>query len=389
MRILHTSDWHIGRKFNEVDLLPDQAVFGDWLLSFVAREAIDVVLVSGDIFDQATPRADAVRLAGEIFDRLGAQGTKVAIISGNHDSAERLNFVAGITAKAGLHIITERRVLREVTGPVTFGDDQGSSVQILAVPYLEPTRLIETDGAVATHQGVIEKALENGRGQLVDPARTIVMAHAFVAGGGVMSVDDMSSESERTLAVGGSALVDPNIFSDFGYVALGHLHRPQTVGSNHVVYSGSPLSYSFSEEHDKSVRVITVDKKISSEVVPIDVGRKVRTLIDTLDNLLTSSKYAGAESAFVRARLTDVDLQLGAMDRLQKRFPHTLLVDQSENRDAQARSVLVDPVTGEKRSPVDVVADYVSETFGDTADDSLRAFINEGINAALAMEDSQ
>jgi len=389
MRILHTSDWHIGRKFNEVDLLPDQAVFGDWLLSFVAREAIDVVLVSGDIFDQATPRADAVRLAGEIFDRLGAQGTKVAIISGNHDSAERLNFVAGITAKAGLHIITERRVLREVTGPVTFGDDQGSSVQILAVPYLEPTRLIETDGAVATHQGVIEKALENGRGQLVDPARTIVMAHAFVAGGGVMSVDDMSSESERTLAVGGSALVDPNIFSDFGYVALGHLHRPQTVGSNHVVYSGSPLSYSFSEEHDKSVRVITVDKKISSEVVPIDVGRKVRTLIDTLDNLLTSSKYAGAESAFVRARLTDVDLQLGAMDRLQKRFPHTLLVDQSENRVEQARSVLVDPVTGDKRSPVDVVADYVSETFGDSADDALRAFISEGINAALAMEDSE
>jgi exonuclease SbcD len=262
-------------------------------------------------------------------------------------------------------------------------------VQVLAVPYLEPTRLIETDGAVATHQGVIERALENGRGQLVDPARTIVMAHAFVAGGGVTSVDDMSSESERTLAVGGSALVDPNIFSDFGYVALGHLHRPQTVGSNHVVYSGSPLSYSFSEEHDKSVRVITVDKKISSEVVPIDVGRKVRTLTDTLDNLLTSSKYAGAEGAFVRARLTDVDLQLGAMDRLQKRFPYTLLVDQSENRGEQARSVLVDPVTGDKRSPVDVVADYVSETFGDSADDALRAFISEGINAALAMEDSE
>ena len=388
MRILHTSDWHIGRKFNEVDLLPDQAVFSDWLLSFVAREAIDVVLVSGDIFDQATPRADAVRLAGEIFDRLGSLGTKVAIISGNHDSAERLNFVAGITAKAGLHIITERRVLREVTGPVTFVDDRGVSVQVLAVPYLEPTRLIETDGAVATHQGVIEKALENGRGQLVDPARTIVMAHAFVAGGGVAAAGDMQSESERTLAVGGSALVDPRIFRDFGYVALGHLHRPQTVGSEHVVYSGSPLSYSFSEEHDKSVRVITVDKKISTEVVPIDAGRKVRTLTDTLDNLLSSSKYIDAEDAFVRARLTDVDLQLGAMDRLQNRFPHTLLVDQSENRGEQARSVLVDRVTGEKRSPVDVVADYVSETFGDT-DDSLRAFINEGINAALAMEDSQ
>ncbi|MEI7624406.1 MAG: exonuclease SbcCD subunit D [Actinomycetes bacterium] len=388
MRILHTSDWHIGRKFNEVDLLGDQAVFGDWLLSFVANEAIDVVLVSGDIFDQATPRADAVRLAGEIFDRLGALGTKVAIISGNHDSAERLNFVAGITAKAGLHIITERRVLREVTGPVTFVDGEGNSVQILAVPYLEPTRLIETDGAVATHQGVIEKALENGRSQLVDPARTIVMAHAFVAGGGVETADDMSSESERTLAVGGSALVNPKIFSDFGYVALGHLHRPQTVGSEHVVYSGSPLSYSFSEEHDKSVRVITVDKKILSEVVPIDVGRKVRTLTDTLDNLLKNTKYESAKDAFVRARLTDVDLQLGAMDRLQKRFPFTLLVEQSENRSEQALSVLIDPVTGEKRSPEDVVADYVSETFGDTADDALRAFINEGINAALAMEDS-
>ena len=380
MRLLHTSDWHIGRRFNDQDLLPDQAEFGDWLVSLVRDEDIDAVLISGDIFDRANPTGDAVAVAGMILERVVDTGADVVMISGNHDSAERLGFVSSLTAKGGLHIVTEKRSLVDIQGHVRLEGCNDDSIDILAIPFLEPSRITDLAGAQLTHEAVVSRTLEILKDRVDDPSSTIVMAHAFVTNGAVVT-----SESERTLAVGGIDTIATSVFDGFGYVALGHLHRPQTVGSESIVYSGSTLAYSFSEEHEKSVRLVSTDDGFQTLIIPITTGRPVRTLEDSLDRLLHSTKYIDAEGSWVRAKLTDESLQLGAMDRLRTRFPWLLRLDQSTALTVQAGPTLR-TVTGEARPPQDIVNDYVSDTFGDELSTSISEFIQESVNSAFSEE---
>jgi exonuclease SbcD len=380
MRLLHTSDWHIGRRFNDQDLLPDQAKFGDWLVSLVREEDIDAVLISGDIFDRANPTGDAVSVAGIILERIVDSGADVVMISGNHDSAERLGFVSSLTAKGGLHIVTEKRSLLDIEGHVRLTGRNDDSIDILAIPFLEPSRITDPAGAQLTHEAVVSRTLEILKDRVDDPSSTIVMAHAFVTNGAVVT-----SESERTLAVGGIDTIPTSVFDGFGYVALGHLHRPQTVGSESIAYSGSPLAYSFSEEHEKSVRLVSTDVGIQTSIIPITTGRPVRTLEDSLDRLLHSTKYIDAEGSWVRAKLTDESLQLGAMDRLRTRFPWLLRLDQSTALTVQVGPTLR-TVTGEARPPQDIVNDYVSDTFGDELSMSISEFIQESVNSAFSEE---
>lgn len=355
MRLLHTSDWHIGRKFEEVDLLPAQRQFGDWFVELAIAEKIDVVLLAGDIFDRATPKAEAVDLVDDILNRLKFAGIATVAISGNHDSAERLNFGARFMAEADLHIRAERPDIPDIGHPVRITRSSGESIEILPLPYLDPQRVFMTDGLERRHDTVLQAVIEQQRAKLADPKRTIVMGHAFVVGG-------EGSDSERQLTVGGTGQVPASLFRDFGYVALGHLHRPQMVGEEHIVYSGSPMAYSFSEEHAKSMRIITVGESITSEIVPVEVGRKVVTLSDTLDNLLVSSKYDEHKESFVKARLTDPDVQIGVMERLRLRFPHILNAEQT-CLTQQGRVSATEVRHSSRTTPADIVDRYLEETF--------------------------
>lgn len=392
MRILHTSDWHIGKKWNERDLLADQAAFADWLVDLVEQESIDAVLLSGDVFDRSNPAADAFDLTGETLERLVDTGATVIMISGNHDSAERLRFGAGIARRGGLHTITERRELLAIDGVVRVPRRDGDAhIDVVAIPYLEPSRLHDVAGAERTHQAVIERYLAEVTPTLDDPSRTIVMGHAFVVGGGE---ERKVASSERPLGVGssdgvgGAGAVRAEVFDAFGYVALGHLHRPQLVGSDSVVYSGSPLAYSFSEEDPKSVRLITVgDTGITSETIDVGVGRAVRTLTGTLQELLDSAGFADAENAFVRAILTDTTVQLGAMDALRQRFPHILALDH-RRAETEQRTAVVRTTDREARSPIDIVDDYVAETFGDDVDEAMTELIHDAVTTALHAQDA-
>jgi exonuclease SbcD len=221
MRILHTSDWHIGRIWNQVDLLDVQCQFGKWLRDVVATEHIDAVLVAGDVFDTARPRAEAVSVADEIFTNLAAVRATIVVISGNHDSADGLRFGSRFMAGGGLHIRTERADLTALGAPITLTSSTGDSVEVVCLPFLEPNRVdLTAEQGDRTHENVLRVALEHQRTMVVDPSRTIVMAHAFVGGG-------KTSESERQLvSVGGTGMVNHRLFDGFGYVALGHLHRP-------------------------------------------------------------------------------------------------------------------------------------------------------------------
>jgi len=257
VRLIHTSDWHLGRSFHQVGLLGAQAAFVDHLVEVVRAESVDAVLVSGDVYDRAMPAPDTVALLSEAVTRLVDAGAAVVLSSGNHDSAIRLGFASDLLSRAGLHI---RSRLDTVGDPVLVG-----GVAVYPLPYLEPALVSEPLGAPErTHAGVLAAAMDRVR---ADVARrgggpSVVMAHAFVSGGA-------TSDSERDISVGGVSAVHPRTFSGVDYVALGHLHGRQCVEES-VRYSGSPLALSFSEaRHTKGSWLVDLgsDGRFSTEPV--------------------------------------------------------------------------------------------------------------------------
>jgi DNA repair protein SbcD/Mre11 len=324
MRIIHTSDWHLGRRFEREPLVDDQLAFLQWLAGLVADRQIDLVIVAGDIYDRSQPAEDAVALLDQGLDSLRAAGAEVALISGNHDSARRLGFGAARQALGGVHVFAD-----EHAPPVpTVLTAAGEHIALVAVPFLDPHVVSspgpDDDGPTrpASHQSVLADALDAGRRSLamLDPMPSIAICHAWVSGAGL-------SDSERTLAIGGADQVDPAVLAGFDYVALGHLHRPQRIGgSESVAYSGSPLPYSFSEDHPKSVRMleITGGHLVGVCTVPVPVGRKVVTLTGTLEGLLSDPSHDRFTDRWVAARLTDDTVQTQPMERLRGRFPHAV-----------------------------------------------------------------
>jgi DNA repair protein SbcD/Mre11 len=312
VRILHTSDWHLGRSFHRVGLLDAQAAFVDHLVEVVRSESVDAVLVAGDVYDRAMPSPDTVTLLSDTLRRLVDAGARVILSSGNHDSAIRLGFAADLLERAGLHIRTR---LDTIGVPVMLGD-----VAVYPLPYLEPTTAAEPLGAdEATHAGVLRAAMARvDADRRRRKGRSVVMAHAFVTGGA-------TSESERDISVGGVSAVHPDVFAGVDYAALGHLHGPQRI-SETVRYSGSPVALSFGEaDHTKGSWLVDLTASgVSVEAVQAPVAKRLVRLRGTLQELLDDPRHAPAESAWCQVTLTDPTRPLGAMERLQRRFPGTL-----------------------------------------------------------------
>ncbi len=383
MLILHTSDWHIGRRFERESLEADQRAFLGWLAEEVQAREIDLVIVAGDIYDRSLPAEEAVTLLDEGLELLRAAGAEVALISGNHDSARRLGFGARRQARGGVHVFTDDLSDPE---PFVFTASDGESVAILAVPFLDPSTVRRPadapDGAhrSRTHQHVLEDALAAGRRALAElpPLPAIAVAHAFVAG-------SATSESEKTLAIGGSDQVDADVFAGFSYVALGHLHRPQIVRAEDGVlaYSGSPLPYSFSETGPKSVRLLEIvgGELIVHDPVAVPVGRPVVTLTDTLENLCTDGRYQEYVDHWVAAELTDTSVQVGAMDQLRQRFPHAVRVRYSERSGGPLE--LVDSERIERRTPEENVLDFLAQLLDRPPADGERTLVHAAIEATV------
>ena len=376
MRLVHTSDWHFGKRFLENDMLPLQARFCDWIVQLVRSESIDCVLVSGDVYDRANPKDDAIDLLDDVLHRINDAGASIVLISGNHDSAERLHFGTRFMTGSGLHIRTERRDIGVIGAPVTISNLKGDEVEILPLPYLDPERVALQAGMIRDHASVLRAVIDNQIQQLKDPSRAIAMSHAFVVGGS-------TSDSERNLTIGGTGAVPVSLFDDFGYVALGHLHRPQELGDGRLVYSGTPMPYSFSEEHEKSLRILDVDNRgITATAIPSDVYRPVTTITGTIDELITSSEFKTHTESFVRARVTDSNFQVGAMDRLRARFPHILEMEQT-SLSAQGAIDVERLKELARRSEEDVVREYVSETWPDGLDKFESKFLDDSLADAL------
>ncbi|MEU5582414.1 exonuclease SbcCD subunit D [Streptomyces huasconensis] len=319
MRLLHTSDWHLGRSFHRVNMLDAQAAFIGHLVSTVRERDVDAVVVSGDVYDRAVPPLAAVELFDDALHRLADLGVPTVMISGNHDSARRLGVGAGLIDRAGIHLRTDPAACAE---PVLLTDRHGD-VAFYGLPYLEPALVKDEFGvAKAGHEAVLAAAMDRVRADLADRApgtRSVVLAHAFVSGGQV-------SDSERDITVGGVAAVPAAVFEGVDYAALGHLHGSQTLGPR-VRYSGSPLPYSFSEaDHRKSMWLVDLgpEGQIEAERVDCPVPRALARLRGTLDDLLADPALARHEEAWVEATLTDAVRPDDPMARLCARFPHTL-----------------------------------------------------------------
>ena len=344
------------------------------MLAIVKTEAIDVVLIAGDIFDKSTPSEDSINLVDEILVSLLEVGVSVVVISGNHDSAGRLNFCSKAMENAGLYIRTEQRNLSDIGAPIHL-EKNGESVSIIPIPYLDPQRVIEIGEAERSHGGLIDEILKIRIKEVADPGKTVVMSHAFVAGGS-------ESDSERKISIGGTARVATDVYKGFGYVALGHLHRPQPVGGSNVFYSGTPLQYSFSEEHQKSVRIVDISEDVKTHDIDIPVGPTVVTLTDSLDNLISDAKYKHAENYLVRVKLTDSIRRLNAQDRLSSRFANIIFM--SYENDLSGSNFAGTTNELRRLSPEQIVDQYIDAVHPGTVTPELMTFVKQSVQVAIS-----
>jgi exonuclease SbcD len=326
VRLLHTSDWHLGRTLFQTSLLNEQRAFLAWLLDRAREHEVDAVLVSGDVYDRAVPSLDAVTLLDETLIAFCEADIPLVLVSGNHDSAIRLGFGGGIAERAGVHL---RTTIADLVRPVVLHDDHGA-VAVYGIPYLLPDSVRDDLGAERSHESVLRAAtarsLADAAGRGI--ARTVLLSHAFVTGG-------EATESERDIKVGGLQDAPAGVFDGATYVALGHLHRPQkvTIPSSTTVarYSGSPLAFSFSEKDDrKSVTLVDLDSHgtVTTTEIPTPVPRPLREVTGRLDDLLADhDDDPELAVAWVKVTLTDPSRPASPMERLREKWPHTLTLE--------------------------------------------------------------
>ncbi|MFD6339866.1 exonuclease SbcCD subunit D [Streptomyces sp. NPDC060131] len=363
MRILHTSDWHLGRSFHRVSMLDAQAAFLDHLVATAQDREVDAVVVAGDVYDRAVPPLGAVELFDRALHRLADAGVPTVMISGNHDSARRLGVLSGLVERAGIHLRTDPA---GCATPVLLKDAHGE-VAFYGLPYLEPA-LVRDEFKVskAGHETVLGAAMERVRDDLAGRdagTRSVVLAHAFVTGG-------TPSDSERDITVGGVAAVPSGVFDGVDYVALGHLHGAQTL-TERVRYAGSPLAYSFSETtHRKTMWLVELGPEggIEAERIDCPVPRALARIRGTLDELLDDPGLVRHEESWVEATLTDPVRPAEPMARLAERFPYTLsLVFDPEREDDDPRSSYAQRLAG--RTDQQIAEDFVAHVRGGSGPD--------------------
>jgi exonuclease SbcD len=367
MKILHTSDWHLGRTLHKVDLHEHQAAFLDWLVDLVEAEGVDVVVIPGDVYDRAVPAVSSVTLLDRALARLAETGATVVLTSGNHDSPERLGFGRSFM-RAGIHLLTD---VPGIEHPVSVADEHGE-VLFFGLPYLEPDRAraeLAGEGQEPlprSHEAVTRAALDRVRERAADHpgARTVVLAHTFVTGG-------EASDSERDLSVGGVDSVPAGVLGGIDYLALGHLHGCQDltrlVGAP-AWYSGSPLAFSFSERHHrKSVLLVELGAPAADggrapvEVrrIPTPVPRRLTELRGTLEQILSHrDEHAGD---WLKAVVTDPARPAHLQERLREAYPQLLLTEYApEGREARAGT----PVVRREQNPLEVMDEFLAHVTG-------------------------
>ena len=347
MRFLHLSDLHIGKRLNEFSLLEDQAYILGQILEITKSEQPDGVLIAGDVYDKAAPSAEAVGLFDDFLTRLSRSGTAVFLISGNHDSPERVAYGSRIHDRCRIYLSP---LYEGKTEPVILKDEIGE-VAVYLLPFLKPAMLRRfwPEEEIGSYTDALRLAV--GAMDISPSRRNILVAHQFVTGAS-------RCESEE-VTIGGLDNVDASVFAAFDYVALGHIHSPQSIGET-IRYCGTPLKYSFSEAgQEKSVTVVELSEKGSLQLrtIPLKPLHDLRELRGRYGELTARSFYEGTPTEdYLHIVLTDEEDVLGAAEKLRTIYPNLMKLSY-DNRRTRSDRVLESASGVEEKSPLELLSE--------------------------------
>lgn len=379
MKFIHLSDLHLGKRVNEFSMLEDQAFILTKIINIIDEQKPDGVIIAGDVYDKAVPSAEAVELFDDFLVRLAKRNLKVFVISGNHDSAERIAFGGRLMDKSGIYMAP---VYDGKVSPITLSDEYGD-VNIYMLPFVKPAnvRRFYPDSDINSYTDALRVAVDALQ---MDPAqRNVLVTHQFVTGA-------VRTESEE-VSVGGTDNVDAAIFADFDYVALGHIHRSQSCGNQYIRYSGTPLKYSFSEAKDvKSVTVLDIRGKGDVELnfIPLTPRREMVELKGTYEQLTLKSFWEDTSyrEDYVHITLTDEEDILDVLTKLRVIYKNIMKLDYDNKRTRSANAVLGAQNIPEK-SPCENFAEFYELQNGQPLSEEQKAFVAEMI--ARIWEDKQ
>ncbi|MBR5497103.1 MAG: exonuclease SbcCD subunit D [Clostridia bacterium] len=366
MKFIHLSDLHIGKRVNEFSMLEDQKYILRVILSVIDDEKPDAVLVAGDVYDKSVPSAEAVQLLDDFLFRLAERKLPVFIISGNHDSAERLSFGGRLMDMSGIHLSP---VYDGTVEPFTLSDENGN-VNIYMLPFLKPVnvRRFFPENEIESYTDAIETVI--GNMNVNENERNVIVAHQFVTGAS-------RSDSEE-LSVGGIDDVDVTVFDAFDYVALGHIHGPQKMTRETVRYCGTPLKYSFSESnHKKSVTVVEMGAKGETQIrtIPLVPLRDMREIKGRYEDIVLKSNYEGTNTDdYIHITLTDEDDIPDVMSRLRVIYPNIMKIDYDNKR---TRNTLAASIAEnvEKKHPITLFGEFYETQNGQGMTDEQAEFV--------------
>lgn len=377
MKILHTGDWHIGKLVHGVHMTEDQKHILEQFVDWVRINEPDVIIIAGDLYDRSVPPTEAIELLSQVLSELVIDlKVTVIAITGNHDSSERVSFLGGILEKQGLYI---RHNLDKVSDPIILKDDVGE-VHFYPIPYMDYQKInhLYPEDNITDFEEAYKVILSQIEEAKDDSVRNICIAHGYMISGNSVEVSD----SVRPLSIGGSEYVDISYFKGFDYVALGHLHRPQRVGYDHIRYAGSLMKYSFSEAmQNKSMTYLEIDKdgKITTEDVTFKPLKDMRIIKGKLSELIQEEVY-GLENTedYIKAVLTDKTLLYEPMSSLRQVYPNVLQM--VYERDQKEDHHVLNLQQFEEKSAYDLFTEFYENMEGETlsteADTSLKAVID-------------
>lgn len=349
MRFLHLSDLHLGKRVNEFSMLEDQAYILKEILNIIDEQKVEAVLIAGDIYDKVIPSAEAVRLLDDFLTRLAARELPVFLISGNHDSAERIAFGARLMSSRQIYLSP---VFEADVEPVTVKDEYGE-INIYMLPFVKPSlvKRLYPEEEIITYQDAVNAAVQHM--QIDTDKRNILLAHQFVTGAARCDSEELS--------VGGVDDVDASVFDGFDYVALGHLHGPQKIGKETVRYSGTPLKYSFSEaSHKKAAVIVDVEEKgtVKIQQIPLVPKHDMREIRGTYMEVTALDFYKDMNTEdYLHITLTDEEDIPDAIGKLRTIYPNIMKLSY-DNLRTRAAVTVRGTAEVEEKSPMELLREF-------------------------------
>ena len=367
MKLVHLSDLHLGKRVNGFSMIEDQKYILKQILKYIEEELPDGVLIAGDVYDKSVPSIEAVELLDQFLTKLMELHVATFIISGNHDSSERLGFAAKLIRPTNI------RISQSYNGtviPEKLIDEYGP-VNIYMLPFIKPlhVRMAFPECEVATYTDAVKEAVSHID---IDPSqRNIILAHQFVTGA-------MRTDSEE-ISLGGSDNIDVRVFDPFDYVALGHIHRAQRLTRDTVRYSGTPLKYSFSECNDKkSITVVELKEKgkISLRFLPLTPLHDMREIKGTYEEVTSKKFYEGtATDDYLHITLTDEEDVLDAAEKLRVIYPNLMKLDYDNTRTRSSGTVTISDDL-DRKSPLELFEDFFEQQNNMELNDQQKEYIS-------------